>query len=491
MKFKKLLCIFSLILSLFMLSIFRVEAEEDKILEITLPLESVNTSAYQEKLTLREFMVIEFCMNSHTFYNPETNQALFERYSNNQEFYVIPVDGASESDFTFTIPDEWYNRFGPLPLLNGYSKIRIKFESLSVEPSTEIVCDFSKYDSYGDLTMDVASVFSLLMDENNDYPIAVKQNESGEVQLVNRDSNKVLAIVNANDFSITIPDDVSYEDNTSFDVETPNAYERMDVRKTSFIFAKKRDGDILEITLPLNSVDINNYIALISLRENHILQQHLLPNDIFYNPRTKSALFEIHKSNNNFYVIPDENLDESEFIFAIPDSWYNTSTYSEALDGYNRIKFNFVSTTEKPITEIILDFSKEESVLDLSAALESLVVVIENNENYPIALLFDEENNVVKFINRESQKVLAIINKSDYSITIPDDVTYKDNINFIINGEDIGLENEFKISFIFQESKGNESITNPATFRNSIFLLLLIPSVLYFVKFAKFNKVAK
>ena len=491
MNFKKTFFCLCMGLILFLTLALNASAEEDKILEITLPLESGNTLAYQEKLTLREFMVIEFFMNSHTFYNPETNQALFERYSNNQEFYVIPVDGASESDFTFTIPDEWYNSFGPLPLLNGYSKIRIKFESLSVEPSTETVCDFSKYDSYSDLTMDVASVFSLLMDENNDYPIAVRQNESGEAQLINRDSNKVLVIVNANDFSITIPDDVSYEDNTSFDVEIPNAYETTDMRKISFIFAKKRDGDILEITLPLNSVNINNYIALISLRENHILQEHLLPNDIFYNPRTKSALFEIHNSNNNFYVTPDENLDESEFIFAIPDSWYNTSTYSGALDGYNRIKFNFVSTTEKPITEIIFDFSKEGSALDLSAALESLVAVIENNENYPIALLFDEENNVVKFINRESQKVLAIINKNDYSITIPDDVTYKDNINFVINGEDIGLENKFKVSFIFQESKGNESIINPTTFRNSIFLLLLVPSVLYFVKFAKFNRKAK
>ena len=103
MKIKKLLCIFSLILSLSMLSILKVEAEEDKVIEVTLPTEKITETNWILRSTYREFYTIKNIManlehEGDIFYNQITNQHLFELHYDYDEnsLYVTPFTDTVE-----------------------------------------------------------------------------------------------------------------------------------------------------------------------------------------------------------------------------------------------------------------------------------------------------------------------------------------------------------------------------------------------------------
>ena len=154
MKIKKLLCIFSLILSLSMLSILKVEAEEDKVIEVTLPTEKITETNWILRSTYREFYTIKNIManlehEGDIFYNPITNQHLFELHYDYDEnsLYMTPFTDTVEEEFTFSIPDEWYNNavddVEP-KTFEEYDKIKISFDALPSDTTTEIVLDFTK-----------------------------------------------------------------------------------------------------------------------------------------------------------------------------------------------------------------------------------------------------------------------------------------------------------------------------------------------------------
>ena len=264
MKIKKLLCIFSLILSLSMLSILKVEAEEDKVIEVTLPTEKITETNWVLRLTYREFYTIQNIMAGREpeggiFYNPITNQHLFELHYDYDEnsFYMTPFTDIVEEEFTFSIPDEWYNNAADgveSKFFEGYDKIKISFDALPSDTTTEIVLDFTKAKDMLDLPY-VYNINPRIFFLNRDYPITgVYDDEKNEDRFINSNSEKVLAIINGDDYSITIPDDVSYEDNISFDVELDYLTQ---IKKLSYIFGKEPEND--EDNIPTQDEDnINN-----------------------------------------------------------------------------------------------------------------------------------------------------------------------------------------------------------------------------------------
>lgn len=266
MKIKKLLCIFSLILSLSLLSILKVEAEEDKVIEVTLPTEKITETNWILRLTYREFYTIRNIMTGldreesegGIFYNPITNQHLFELHYGYDEysFYITPFTDTVEEEFTFSIPDEWYNNVAgdvESKIFEEYDKIKISFDALPSDTTTEIVLDFTKAKDMLDLPYIFNTNPRIFF--NRDYPIiGVEDDEKNEVKFINSNSEKVLAIINGDDYSITIPDDVSYEDNISFDVELNYLPQ---IKKLSYIFGKEPEND--EGNIPTQDEDnINN-----------------------------------------------------------------------------------------------------------------------------------------------------------------------------------------------------------------------------------------
>ena len=248
-------------------------------------------------------------------------------------------------------------------------------------------------------------------------------------------------------------------------------------------------GKTLEITLPLEAISKKDYCYRLTVREYFVYQSFILDfidENIFYNPETNQPLFERHTTDQGTYFTPYEGTAENDFTFIIPDEWRDNGFFPALLNGYNKIKINFDVIPSEAIDEIVLDFPKVTSFLELpfmgGYSLE--VIMYEENTAYPIAIV--EDGNRTQVINRESNKILAVIN-DDTSITIPDDVSYEDNTTVIIKKEDIDYENDIKISFIFGEAPENDESnisvqdgnninnidTNPATYRNKIILFIL------------------
>lgn len=266
MNFKKIFFCLCMGLILFLTLALNASAKEDgsgKTLEITLPLEEISKNEYCYHLTEREYFVYQFfilgSIHDNIFYNPETNQPLFERHTIDQGIYFTPYEGTAENDFTFIIPDEWRDNVFSPTLLNGYNKIKINFDVILSEAIDEIVLDFPEVTSFLELPfIGVYSLEMIMYEENTDYPIAIVE-DGNRSQFINRESNKILAVIN-DDTSITIPDDVSYEDNTTFIIKKEDIGYENDI-KISFIFGEAPENDESNISVQdgdnINKLDTN------------------------------------------------------------------------------------------------------------------------------------------------------------------------------------------------------------------------------------------
>ena len=493
MKIKKVLCVFCLVLCLLLASVFDVKAKDGKVLELTLPSEFTTYSDYMSNyivyLTGKEYKIqslITDSMNENIFYNPTTNQPLFQKNTSEGGYYFnySPYEGTTENDFIFDIPEEWYNIEVSDGIVVGdeYTKIKINFAAITPETVSEITFDFSKMKSVYDFPLAFEGIASL-WERNENYPITVSLDDNNNViNFIERETSKVLATINLETFVVSVSDVASYEDNMTFEMEEINT-------KVSLIFGNNTEGEILEITLPLEETNVDDYLENLSLRESLIFRKYFSNLDVFYNPKTNNSLFEMHSSNNSFYTSPNKNIDDSEFTFAIPWSWYSAFTndgFPNVLDGYNRIKINFKSVPLEPTTEIIVDFTKYKNMYDLSSSINDIINHLIDNDDYPIIALANE-NGEIKLVKRDTNKVLAVINKDDYSITIPGDVGYDDNISFNLALNE-GSE-QIKLSFIFDSTQNGN--VNPATYKNVIALLILCGCIISIANLFKVRKKSK